>query len=181
VLIAQASAPFVVHVFYSAAFRPAAPVLAWQMFGTLFKFLAWTFSFVVLARSRSVTYFAIELAGGLSLLAATWVGMRTIGLEGTGVGFVGGYGMYALVVWSYVRRRLGLSLTTENLRLLALVLFTGALLQLLPHAKLGERSTPVALVIAVVAALLSATTLYRETRRTDIGPSFALSGQPSGT
>ena len=107
VLMAQATAVWIVPLIYAPSFAPSAAVLEWQLTGELFRFWAWAFSFVVLARSSSAVYFATEAAGGVLLLAGTWAGLRAAGLVGSGIGFMGAYVGYAALVWALVRWRTG--------------------------------------------------------------------------
>lgn len=119
VLLAQAAAFMLVPLVYAASFAPAVPVLEWMMTGSLFRFFAWALAFVVLARSTSLAFFAVEAVGGAATLALTWAGLRVFGLVGSGIGFFAAYVLYAAFVWVLVWRRVGVTVEPANRWLLA--------------------------------------------------------------
>ena len=104
VLVTLALAPLVVTVLYSNEFFPAVDILRWQLVGDLLKLPAWAMAFAVLARGRSVLFFATELAFGFSLLLGVWAATSWWGLQGAGIAYLFSYGIYYLAVWLAVRR-----------------------------------------------------------------------------
>jgi PST family polysaccharide transporter len=107
-------AGYVIRLVYSPHFVPAVEVLEWQLIGDLLRFSGWTMSFVVLARNGSVVFFVTELVAGLTLLAASWWGLRWFGLPGVGMAFLASAVVHNLVVSWVVRRDIGLTWTPEN-------------------------------------------------------------------
>ncbi len=104
IVCAVATAPLTVPLIYSSEFAPTVGLLSWQLIGSLFKFWAWTFAFVILARSPSSLYFIVETVVGVALVGATWYGIEWLGLIGAGVGYSAAYLIYALVVWGAAQR-----------------------------------------------------------------------------
>ncbi|MDX6612626.1 MAG: hypothetical protein QOD75_1812 [Blastocatellia bacterium] len=149
--------PYLVPLVYSSQFTPAVTLLEWQLIGDIFKFAAWTMSFVILARSGSKLFFGLELVGGGSLLLFSVVGIRWFGLEGLGVAFLCSTLTYGLVCWALLRRGIGLRWTKENQLIFMTLLLMAAAIRLLPYVGLERVRTPVALVLA---ALASAGSLY---------------------
>lgn len=162
ILTTMAVAPYLVHVIYSPAFAPAVGVLEWLLIGDIFKFSSWSIGFVVLARRRGRTLFLVELLAGVNFLWTAVVGMRWLGLEGVGVGQVLTYIIHFAVVWAIVRREIGLELTTENKLMLLAGAAAALVIRTLPLVGLEQFKTPVALVLAVLAAAFSVATLWQE-------------------
>lgn len=168
-----ALAPVLVPLVYAPEFQPAAAVLEWQLVADVLKFSSWTMAFVVLARSGSGTYFVSELVMGVALLLASWLGMRWFGLRGLGLGFLAAYAVYYPVVWFIVRREIGLVWSAENRILLVGTLAAALVVPLLPAVGLGSVRTPVALLLAATAGLVSARLLWRDVGLGSLGWSAA--------
>lgn len=160
ILGALALAPFLVSLVYSNAFAPAVGVLEWQLLGALFQFSSWTMSFVILARSTSVTYFFTELVGGGSMLICSYVAMQWFGLTGLGIGFLASYMLYYLSVWLTVKRRFNFSLDVKNVAFLLTAVAAALFIQLLPGLGLQIWRFPVALALAALFGLRSLSNLY---------------------
>lgn len=163
VLLAQATAVWVVPLIYAPSFAPAAPVLEWQLAGSLFRYWAWAFSFVVLARSSSAIYFAVEAAAGSLLFVATWGGLVAFGLVGSGVGFLVAYVGYAALVWALVRRREGVRVEQGLLRLMAVTLSVSLGMLAVPA---GPWRVPVCVLAAGLVSAWCAHELRRRLRGT---------------
>jgi O-antigen/teichoic acid export membrane protein len=151
-----------VPLIYSRQFTPASALLEWQLIGDIFKFGAWTMSFVILARSGSLVFFCIELVGGSCLLLFSWLGMRWFGLVGLGVGFLLCTVIYYLVCWVILRRDIGLRWRKENSVQFAVLLLAAATIRALPYVGLERFRTPVALLLAVAAGLGSLYVIWGE-------------------
>jgi enterobacterial common antigen flippase len=154
--------PYLVPLVYSARFAPTSNLLEWQLIGDLFKFSAWTMSFVILARSGSKMFFITELFGGSCLLLSSWFGMRWFGLSGLGIGFILTCGLYLLLCWGITRRGLGLRWTTENKLLFLTFALAAIFIRALPYVGLHNFRTPVALSLAGLLGLCSLYIIWRE-------------------
>jgi hypothetical protein len=106
----------------------------------------------------------LETFGGLSLLGAVVIGIRIFGLSGIGIGFLVGYGFYYGAVWLISRKALRLRLTWDNRLWTWLALIAGIAVQII-SLRASPFRTPVAAVIALVAAGLSARALWSERQR----------------
>ncbi|HEX8070884.1 MAG TPA: O-antigen translocase [Pyrinomonadaceae bacterium] len=154
--------PYLVPLVYTAQFTPAVALLEWQLIGDIFKFAAWTMSFVILARSGSTAFFGTELFGGASLLGFSWLGVRWLGLEGLGVGFTACAAGYCVLCWLILRRALGLRWTTENKLLFLSLTAAACVIRALPYVGLEVARTPVALALAAAAGLASLYVIWGE-------------------
>ncbi len=127
IVCAVATASLIVPLIYTSKFTPTVDLLSWQLIGSLFKFWAWAFSFVILARSSSALYFFVELVVGIALVGGTWYGIERLGLIGAGVGYSVAYAVYAGVVWIGAQRggRIRVRWSSLGLMLVSLVLSFG--------------------------------------------------------
>jgi PST family polysaccharide transporter len=162
ILSTLAVAPYLVPLIYSPEFSPAISVLEWHLLGDLLKFSSWTMGFVILARSGSVVVFVVELVFGTAVLTASWLGMQLFGLPGLGIGFLCSYAIHYLVVWSIVRRDIGLTLTLGNRLMLSVALLSVALVLAAPAIGLAHLRTPLALLFALLAGLFSLKSIWHE-------------------
>lgn len=152
ILVMLAVVPYLVPLVYSSQFTPAVTLLEWQLIGDIFKFAAWTMSFVILARSGSKAFFAIELVGGASLALFSLLGIRWLRLEGLGLAFLLSTITYGLVCWALLRRDIGLRWTRENELIFITLVLMAAAIRALPYVGLERARTPVALSLATLAA-----------------------------
>jgi PST family polysaccharide transporter len=157
ILGALALVPYLLPLIYSRQFAPAGELLEWQLIGDLFKFSAWTMSFVILARLGGLTYFWTELFGGSVLLLGSWLGMRWLGLDGLGIGFLLSAASVSLLGWLVLRRHVGLRWSKANKLLFWTFAAAMAIVRALPHLGWADFRTPAALALAV---LLGSVSLY---------------------
>ncbi|HKF58996.1 MAG TPA: oligosaccharide flippase family protein [Blastocatellia bacterium] len=154
--------PYLIPLIYSRKFAPAAALLEWQLIGDIFKFAAWTMSFVILARSGSLVFFCIELIGGSTLLLLSWWGMRWFGLEGLGMAFVVGTFIYYLVCLAILKRDIQLRWTGSNILMFLAATLAASIVRVLPYIGLERFRTPVALALALLAGAWSLYSIWHE-------------------
>ena len=106
VLLAMlALAPWVIRILYTAQFAEAAMVLRWQVLGDFLKIASWPLGFILLAAGAGRTFMLTEWIGMGGFVLFTWIGLPLIGIQATGVAFIGLYAVYLpLVYWLAVRR-----------------------------------------------------------------------------
>jgi PST family polysaccharide transporter len=110
-------APLVLQVFYSAKFGPAVEILRWICLGMLLRVASWPMGFVLLAKGERKIFFWVELCSNLIYLALIWAGMKTFGLQGTGVAFFSLYVITTIGLYLIVRRLSGFSVSPANRKL----------------------------------------------------------------
>jgi antigen flippase len=154
--------PYLVPILYSHKFVGAVDLLEWQLIGDLFKFAAWTMSFVVMVRLGGRTFFFTELIAGGVLLVTSWFGMQRWGLPGLGVAFVATSACGCALGWAVLWRSIRLRWTRENAALFLLLAAGMALIRALPNLGLGNIRTPVAAAFAALAGSYSVVTIWRE-------------------
>lgn len=158
-------APWVIHLLYSSEFAEAANVLRWQVLGDILKVVSWPLGFVILAAGAGRTFMLTESLAIVVFVGLTWVGMPLMGIQATGVAFVGMYMLLLPVLFLLARCRTGFAwqqrVVWQGVVLLALavaVLVASAWAQWL-GASLG----------VLVAAALGVQALARLGRMADLG------------
>jgi antigen flippase len=97
--------PWLLTLFYSSAFRPAAIYLRWTLVGDYLKVTSWVLSIPMLAAADMKVFLAADVAAYAVFVA---VG---VGLANAGAGFVAMYAVHLLLCAIYLRRRLGFAPT----------------------------------------------------------------------
>jgi antigen flippase len=162
ILAALAITPFLVPIVYSAKFYPTVELLEWQLIGDLFKFSSWTMSYVVLVRCSSRIYFFTELSAGVLMAVTSYAGMRVFGLPGVGIGFLTTYVVYFLIVSVIVKREIKLMWTTANKLLMVVTAGMALIVRVVPFTSLSAYRTPIALSLAIIAAIASLLLIYKD-------------------
>ena len=132
-LVILGGAPWILHLIYSSEFRGAAALLRWQVLGDLLMVASWPTSFILIAAGDGRTYAGIQLLAISVFVGLTWLLLPTLGVEASGVAFLGMYAAYFPAVYWAARRRSSFKLQPGNVRLLAyltvasVVIFLGAM------------------------------------------------------
>ena len=114
VLIAMLGlAPWVIHLLYSREFAEAANVLRWQVLGDILKVASWPLGFVILAAGAGRTFMLTESLAIAVFVALTWLGMPLLGIQASGIAFVGMYVVLLPVVYLLARSRTGFAFETR--------------------------------------------------------------------
>ena len=105
----MALAPWVIQLLYSHEFQPAADVLHWQILGDILKVASWPLGFIILAAGDGKTFVVTETLSISLFVLLTWLTLPWIGLEASGLSFLGMYLGYLPVVYLLAKRRTGFS------------------------------------------------------------------------
>ena len=100
-------APWVIELLYSSQFAEAAIVLRLQVLGDLLKVASWPLGFIILAAGDGRTFMLVESLAIAVFVGLTWIGLPIMGIEATGIAFVGMYVFYLPTVYWLARRRTG--------------------------------------------------------------------------
>lgn len=156
--------PYLIPLVYSHKFAPAVEILEWQLIGDLFKFSSWTMSFAILARCKSSIYFLTESIGGATTLATTWIGVRLFGLPGLGIASLVMFIIYYAVTWIVIRHEVRLTWTSANKKMMLAAVCAATIVRILPSTRFSDFRTPIAVVLAMGASVLSMRVLWRQYR-----------------
>ena len=99
--------PWLLRMFYSAAFQPAAAYLRWTLLGDYLKVTSWILSIPILAAGDMKTFLAADLAayGVFAAVAAGFAPVVTAA-SGAAIGFVAMYAAHTLLCAIYLWRRM---------------------------------------------------------------------------
>lgn len=92
-------APWIIQILYSSQFLPAVETLRWQVLGDVLKILLWPVGFVLMAAGKGRIFALSEAFSMICLVAATWLALPILGLEGAGVAVFVMYAIYLPVIW----------------------------------------------------------------------------------
>jgi len=155
-LATLALAPWVIRIFYTDAFLPAADLLQWFVLGCLGRVLSWPLGFVMLALGKGQWFFVTETAANVLHLALIGVGLVTLGIEGVAIGFFVLYLAYTAGVYGVARHLTGFCWSPAAWRLLlwllpivAVTFIAARLLPLWPATAFGVVATVIATVLCL--------------------------------
>lgn len=119
-------APFVIDLFYSTKFQPAAELLCWICLGMLWRVVCWPMGFIVLAKGKRAIFFWSEITSNTLQVGLVGLGVFMVGLNGAGIGFFMMYAAYGGVTYLIARKLSGFRWSPANRRLV-LIFFPLAL------------------------------------------------------
>lgn len=114
-------APWIIQLLYSSEFVEAGAILRWQVLGDALKIASWPLGFITLAAGASRTYMLTESIAITTFVTLTWIGLPLLGVEATGVAFLGMYAIYLPLVYWLAWRRTGFTWQRNVVRHLAIL------------------------------------------------------------
>lgn len=149
-------APWIIRIFFTSEFLPAADLLQWFILGCLGRVISWPMGFIMLAQAKSRWFFITETLSNAMHLGMIWLGLATVGLEGVAVAFFALYVLYIFAVYGISRYLIEFAWSSAARRLLfllmpivALAFLAGRLLPLWPATGIGIVLTSVASVFCL--------------------------------
>lgn len=126
VLALLASGPALLLVLYSDEFHLAEGILQWQLIGDMLRLPSIVMAVATLAMRKRLTYFGLEVASGVALIAATVFATAAFGLDGPGMGYAAA-GFVSLAL-SQIAIYRALDLRPGRLQLIVMVAAAGSAL-----------------------------------------------------
>lgn len=114
-------APWVIELLYSSQFGDSVAVLRWQILGDVLKVVSWPLGFIILAAGDGRTFMWTESFGMAAFVGLTWVGLPMLGIQATGIAFLGMYVAYLPTVHWLAKRRTGFAWEARVLKHLVLL------------------------------------------------------------
>lgn len=155
-LATLALAPWIIRLFFSSDFMPAADLLQWFILGCLGRVISWPLGFIMLSLSKAKWYFMTETFFKVLHLGMIWVGLMFAGVEGVAVAFFCLYIFHiAGVYWvSYHLIRFSWSTATRRLFLYLMPIIlaafiTGRMVPIWPATAIGITLTVVASIFCL--------------------------------
>lgn len=123
-------APLVIHIFYTASFEKAVPVLRWCILGVLGRVFSWPLGTVMAAKGKGKLYFVVESSAYALHLLGVIAFIHLWGLEGAGIAFMSLYVVYTALMLLVMRRLVGATWTRHTLDMTLIALTVMVLLML---------------------------------------------------
>lgn len=86
---------WVLIVFYSEAFTPAAEVIRWQILGIALRVVSWPMGFIQLGKGMSKLFMITETVAALLNVSLLFISMKIWGFEGVGISLFAVYVVYS--------------------------------------------------------------------------------------
>lgn len=102
------------HLLYSAEFRPAEVIQGWMIWGVACRLVSWPIGYWLLAKAPAREIFIIESASALAGPLLTFLGLRLFGFAGVGVAQLVQAMLYGIVVLWVMRRKTGQGISTAS-------------------------------------------------------------------
>jgi O-antigen/teichoic acid export membrane protein len=147
-------APWIIRLFYTEEFLPAADLLQWFIMGCLGRVISWPLGFVMLALAKSKWFFVTETTFNLLHLGMVWIGLTIAGVEGVAVAFFCLYVVYIAVAYGVARALIGFLWSSATKSLLAITLPIVAFAFLSARLLPLSYSTGLGLIVTAVVAIL---------------------------
>lgn len=109
-----------IHLFYSAAFLPAAPLLVIQAFGDYARVVGWSFGVALFAQGRTRAYLLAIVVQAAGWVAITSVTLGHLGIAALALGYALSYLSWPLLMYPLVRQGLGVRISPASVRLVLL-------------------------------------------------------------
>lgn len=109
--------PVVIIVLYSDKFLSIDTYIIWCSVGMVFKMLAWSISYVFIAKAESKLFMVNEIIVGLYSLGISLIGYKIDGLEGLGIAFLLSYIIYMFQVFYLANRKYGFLFSSSLIRI----------------------------------------------------------------
>jgi PST family polysaccharide transporter len=158
ILATLALAPWVLSLFYSPAFEPAAEIIRWQIIGVVLRVVSWPLGYIILAKGMSRTFMLVEAVFWTLHVLLVAACLRLWGLEGTGIAFALTYAAVGLGNLGVSRLISGFVWSRRSLSVLALgassCVVAFAMTRLLPQNV--NTATATAFAVAVSAFCVKA-------------------------
>jgi len=102
------------HLLYSAEFRPAEGIQGWMIWGVACRLVSWPIGYWLLAKAPAREIFIIESASALTGPLLTFFGLRLFGFAGVGVAQLVQSILYGIVVLWVMRRKTGQGISAAS-------------------------------------------------------------------
>ena len=179
ILIVLTVARLVLPLVYTPRFLGMVPLLQWTVTGDLFRFLAATYSLLILAKAPGRIFLRLQLIEGALIPVATWFGLSLGGLQGIGVSYLVCQIILCATAWAFSRYYLGVSWPDGGLlRLMAACGILGLSSVILNLAGSNTRLLLMSALTSVIVAL-SLRRIHEYVRPTPSAGSLA--GDPLGS
>lgn len=97
--------PLALYILYSDKFLPVSGFVMWALFGMIIKAVAWSLSYMFVAKGENLLFIKNEIVANLSNLVLCVVGYKLGGLSGLGIGYMLHFFVYILLLYFVASRK----------------------------------------------------------------------------
>lgn len=153
--------PWLIRIFYTSEFLPAAATARWMLLGMLVRSAGWPSAYIPLAINRPAIVAAIEAIVNGVLVVAALLSERQWGLEGVGLAYLLSAGFYTALQCGVARRVAGAPTSFATARLRTALLAAAVVVTSLLRWGGGGGTTVVAIGISAAVCLFCAIRAFR--------------------
>lgn len=88
------TSPLIVRILFTHEFLPVIPFLSWGILGVLFQMLAFSISYVLIAKKDMTLFFLTDALSYTTIIVSAMIGYHLWGIEGLGIAFLFSYACY---------------------------------------------------------------------------------------
>lgn len=111
-----ALAPWLMELLYSSKFAEAALILRWQVLGDVLKVASWPMGFIIVASGDGRTFMLTQSLFISVFVGLVWISLPLVGVQSTGLAFLGMYVIGLPLNYWLARRRTGFAWSREVAR-----------------------------------------------------------------
>jgi len=160
-LATLAFAPYLITLFYTSEFAPAAAMLQWFVVGCMIRVLQWPLGFSLLALGRGYTYATLQTVLHGMHIIYVWVFLGMFGIIGTSIAFAAMYVCGLGIVYFVTKRVIGFSWSKAVKQQLVWMFPLATMSFLLPQLLSQAVSTVLGGGVAIVSAVICLRQLVR--------------------
>ncbi len=105
-LIIWATKDLIIHILFTPAFLPMKPLFTFQLLGDFFKIGSWLLAFLMVAKAMTRTFIITEILFSASYVALSYFFMNHYGIIGATYSFCINYGLYWILMWILMRKKI---------------------------------------------------------------------------
>ena len=97
---------FIIHILFTPDFLPMKPLFTYQLLGDFFKIGSWLLAYLMLAKAMTKIFITTEIIFAASYVALSYYFMNHYGIIGATYSFCINYGLYWILMWIIMRRKI---------------------------------------------------------------------------
>lgn len=101
---------FIINILFTPEFLPMKPLFAYQLLGDFFKIGSWLLAYLMIAKAMTKTYIVTEIIFAASYVVLSYYFMHRFGIIGATYSFCINYGLYWIVMWIVMKKKISLSI-----------------------------------------------------------------------
>jgi O-antigen/teichoic acid export membrane protein len=118
------TSPVIVRLLFTHEFLPIIPFLSWGILGILFQMLAFSISYVIIAKKEMKLFFLTDTLSYTTIILSAIVGYQLWGIEGLGIAFLFSYCCYfiEMLIVARVRYKIQFDIRVKKIAFITLIL-----------------------------------------------------------